>query len=170
MYNIFVLLWLYMISSTPLEELDSFEISTKISDTIYVNSIDTLEVVDYEKEVDYLAALIYSEAANQSEEGKLAVATVVLNRGRNIRKVVEAKGQFDGRWTQLFHKHVSASAWNECRSAATEVLFRNFRSFPSDVIYYHHVSPKYSTDTSHVNKIKRYEYTVIGSHRFCTKK
>ena len=57
--------------------------------------------VDYTKEeLKLLACLVHAEAGNQSYEGKLAVANIVLNRVRSkkfpntIKKVIYQAGQF----------------------------------------------------------------------------
>lgn len=59
------------------------------------------QTAEYNKQVKYLAALIYTEAGNQPYKGKVAVANVVLNRvgskkitAEKIRDVIYAPNQF----------------------------------------------------------------------------
>lgn len=86
-----------------------------------------------------LAKLIHCEAGGQTEEGKLAVATVVVNRvfdqrlGTTIDEVINRKGQFSPVSSGTY---ANASYSEEDYAAATKVLFEGYRSFPAYVLYF----------------------------------
>lgn len=77
---------------------------------------------DNDSDADLLAHLIESEAGDEPYEGKLAVASVVLNRtrmdGESISGVIFSKDQFDGVDTNNF----KTSPSNDSIMAAKEVL------------------------------------------------
>ncbi len=83
-----------------------------------------------EAEIRLLAAITYLEAGNQSYRGKVAVASVVINRLESkrfpdtLKSVIYQSGQFtpamNGTLTQLYYSKKSIQ--KECVKAATEVL------------------------------------------------
>lgn len=90
---------------------------------------------EYNKQVKYLAALIYTEAGNQSYKGKVAVANVVLNRvdsekitAEKIRDVIYAPNQFsvvrNGSFERAMDNYNSFDSANEkeCIKAAKAAL------------------------------------------------
>ena len=86
------------ISKAEEEELKKIQEEERIKKE---TEIKYREEVNYtEDELKLLACLVHSEAGNQSYEGKLAVANVVLNRVKSskypntIEKVIYQSGQF----------------------------------------------------------------------------
>lgn len=116
------------------------------------------------EELDLLARVVYGEARGESFEGKLAVASVVMNRledsrfGDTLEEVVYQRGQFDC-VTQKDWEEWQPDA--ECYKAAQQVL-AGHRSLPPDIIFFH--NPKTSTDRSQVNRVRVYK--TIGNHAF----
>ncbi len=89
-----------------------------------------------EKDVKYMAAIIFCEAGNQSYAGKLAVGCVVMNRVKSskfpntVLKVIKQPHQFgpvrQGKFAREVKKveqgRYSKGARRECLKAAQEVL------------------------------------------------
>ncbi len=75
-----------------------------------------------------LAAIVYGEAGNQSYEGQLAVASVVMNRVRNgywgstVSDVIYAPYQFAATETAAFQNALSTGGTPTCLQAAQEAL------------------------------------------------
>lgn len=75
-----------------------------------------------------LAALVYCEAGNQCYEGKLAVASVVMNRVRSeaypdtIAGVIYASGQFSPAGNGKVERRVELGVNDECIQAAREAI------------------------------------------------
>lgn len=82
---------------------------------------------DERSEAVTLAETIYYEAGNQSQQGKIAVAFVVLNRVKlahsNICEVVRQRGQFS--WvtnTALRSRPKNETQWKECEELARAII------------------------------------------------
>lgn len=107
------------------------------------------EVPDSEKtdeNLELLAKIIHCESNGQTEEGKLAVATVVVNRvfdkklGNTIKSVIERDGQFSPVESGKFYK----TSYNSSDyDAAKKVLIDGYRSFPAYVLYFQSNSEGY---------------------------
>ena len=82
-------------------------------------------------EVNLLAALVYCEAGNQSYEGKLAVANVVLNRlnssqfPNTIKDVIYQKNQFSPASSGALAKALSSGVPSDCVKAAKDAMSGN---------------------------------------------
>ena len=81
------------------------------------------------EEIRMLANLIFCEAANQPYEGKVAVASVVLNRMRSpkyandMRTVIYQRWQFTPATTGWLDRAIAADSANEeCYQAARDAL------------------------------------------------
>lgn len=107
------------------------------------------EVPDSEKTEEnliYLAKLIHCEAGGQTEEGKLAVATVVANRvydrtlGTTIKEVIDRPGQFQ----PVGSGKINRTSYSESDyNAAYKVMIDGYRSFPAYVLYFQSLSDGY---------------------------
>lgn len=89
-----------------------------------------------DKDLKYMAAIIYCEAGNQSYAGKMGVGCVVMNRVKSSRfpntvlKVIKQPGQFGPVRQGKFKREVknvekgkySSGARRSCMKAAQEVL------------------------------------------------
>lgn len=79
-------------------------------------------------EYQLLAAIIYCEAGNQSETGKIAVGAVVLNRVRSgnfpgdITDVIYQSGQFAPTWDGALARTLATGTYSSCFSAADAAL------------------------------------------------
>lgn len=104
-----------------------------------------------EENIIALAKLIHCEAGRQTEEGKLAVATVVVNRaydgtmGNTIQSVIERPGQFSPVSSgSYYNAKYSDSDYN----AAKKVIVDGYRSFPAYVLYFQSIKEGYFTGQS----------------------
>lgn len=111
-------------------------------------------------EVTILAKLIYGEARSESEEGKIAVANVVMNRvlnpskfGNSITTVV-TKSQFSGYNPD---STTSGPVYRKCLEAARWVLDWEVWVIPQDIYYYERAQEEYFYGTF---------YNKIGNHCF----
>jgi spore germination cell wall hydrolase CwlJ-like protein len=124
---------------------------------------------DAKKQVDCLAENIYHEAGSESENGKIAVAMVTLNRvqdnrfGKDICSVVKQKVNS----TCQFSWFCSAPKLNRNSSMFTESMqvalhvyanYENLKDITKGALYYHadYVNPQW----------KLQKTTVIGRHIF----
>ena len=117
------------------------------------------------EQVECLTQNIYYEAPNETYEGKLAVATVTLNRVQNrefpktVCGVVYQKGQFS--WTKGKRPVHGLKTYQEAKRIAMDVLFNNTRlKSIKNALYFHNMSvtPKWS--------ITMYPIQRIGGHIF----
>lgn len=82
-------------------------------------------------DLDMLAAIIECEAGNQPYEGRLAVASVIINRMNNprfansISEVIYSPGQFSPVASGRFAVVLSRGACSDCRRAAQDALNGN---------------------------------------------
>jgi spore germination cell wall hydrolase CwlJ-like protein len=90
-------------------------------------AITTEEGIHYsDADLDCLTKNVYYEAGTENEIGKIAVATVTVNRlktghwGKNVCDVVYAPGQFS--WTRHAVKSPDQQRWYESRHVAHQVL------------------------------------------------
>ena len=101
--------------------------------------------------IDCLAAVIYKEARGESLIGKLAVGQVVLNRGTNICKTVNQKGQFS--WRAKSRLYYDEPTYNLART----ILNRGYALRRFTATHFHNttVTPNW---TGYL--------TTIGNHKF----
>lgn len=111
-------------------------------------------------DLDMLAAIIECEAGNQPYEGRLAVASVIINRMNNprfansISEVIYSPGQFSPVASGRFAVVLSRGACDDCRKAAQDALNGNINV---DALYF--IGYRGSIDD---DKLK------IGDHVFFT--
>ena len=99
-----------------------------------------------EENIVALAKLIHCEAGGQTEEGKLAVATVVVNRaydgnmGNTIQSVIERPGQFSPVSSGAYYSSgYSDSDYN----ASKKVIVDGYRSFPAYILFFQSIRDGY---------------------------
>ena len=114
-------------------------------------------------EAEMLARLIESEANNQSDQGKIAVANVVMNaaylNGTSIITEIFTEGRYHGVNTKTFRRVPS----EESRKAATLAL-SGYAVIPEDFIYY--LNPQTATDKRMKAMSKANESRVFDDHIF----
>lgn len=140
-----------------IEAAKAAEITGSLGDVTGVRTTEQ-EYVQYaaysatEEEVTALAVLIHCEAANQGDDGRLAVGAVVMNRIRDprfaqndIMSVIRASGQFSpvtsGRFDLVLEQDlgsVSEACYTAARRAiagesnvGNRVFFRTYANYPS---------------------------------------
>lgn len=140
-----------------IEAAKAQEITNSLGDVTGVRTTEQ-EYVQYaaynatEEEVTALAVLIHCEAANQGDDGRLAVGAVVMNRIRDPRfaqndiiSVIRASGQFSpvtsGRFDLILEQGmdtVSEACYTAARRAidgesnvGNRVFFRTYANYPS---------------------------------------
>jgi N-acetylmuramoyl-L-alanine amidase len=124
------------------------------------------KITPIQTELECLTQNIAHEAPEESYEGKLAVATVTMNRVQNksfpntVCGVVYQRGQFS--WTALQRKPVFApSIYASARQIAEEVLYQKKRLISiGNALFFHNtsVTPSWSLSMRLVRQ--------IGGHRF----
>ena len=129
-----------------------------------------LERAEVQQQLTCLADNIYYEAGHEPYQGKLAVATVTMNRveskkyPKTVCGVVYQKngGTCQFSWTCMKRKAKDPKAFSEARKIAEKVLLSNYRSgiISSRAMFYHahYVSPGWAS-RMHLEK-------VIGAHLF----
>jgi spore germination cell wall hydrolase CwlJ-like protein len=112
-----------------------------------------VNIKNVDKTLDCMAMNIYREAGNESFEGKVAVAQVVLNRlesphfPKDICKVVYQKNIIMEKVVCQFswycdsahrNRRVDTELYSECYAVAKKVLLEGFRlDMIKDALYYH---------------------------------
>lgn len=109
-----------------------------------------------------LAAIVFGEAGNQSYEGQLAVASVVMNRlnsglwGNTLAEVIYAPYQFEATGTSAFQNALSTGGSETSLKAAQDAL-----NGANNVGGYMYFLPTWNVDTSTLSS-----YMQIGDHIF----
>jgi hypothetical protein len=126
-----------------------------------------------------LAANIYFEARNQTEEGQIAVAQVTMNRaGYDVNKVCEVtlkRKQFswlNGKTKKgdevilaAFKQPKDKKAWTRAKKVANKVLGYEYDDIVGDATHYHTTKAKpYWSDDNKLQKIG-----AVGDHVFYRK-
>lgn len=115
-----------------------------------------------EEEIYLLAGVVHMEAGNQSYEGKLAVANVVLNRllskrwGSTLESVVYAKGQFSGANTGVLQGFLDQGPNKGSLKAAAEAA-AGVNNIGDYLAFCANRAAKYDTYKA---------YTIIDGHTF----
>lgn len=133
-----------------------------------------------EKELTCLAKNIYYEAPNESYEGKLAVATVTMNRVRNhgfpktICGVVYQRNsrgcQFS--WTCGPRAKMNTALYNDAKKIARSVLTSNARLISiKNALYFHNTSvkPDWNDFARPIKKIGNHIFYVVNTHEYRNK-
>lgn len=151
----------YVVSDETVENkvTEKEGIKTNEASTTYVGSTTYTQ-----EELDLLSRLVNAEAESEPYEGKLAVATVVMNRVKDqvyfpntIHSVIHQQGQFS----------VFAPNWrinlepNEDSIRASKQVLEGHRSFGEEVLYFY--NPRTATDSWIFSRVT---VTDIGNHRF----
>lgn len=122
-----------------------------------------------EREKECLAKNIYYEAPDESYEGKLAVATVTMNRVKHkqfpktVCGVVYQKSQFS--WTSNPYPIKNMKIYREAKRIASEVLLEHKRLMSiQNAMYFHNtkVTPKWSFTMVPVQRIGGHIFYVAG--------
>jgi peptidoglycan hydrolase CwlO-like protein len=113
--------------------------------TLYIQQETIHKAMSYtNQELDMLAAIVECEAGNQPYEGRLAVASVVLNRVNNprwpntISEVLYQANQFTPVKSGRFAIVLARGTCDECRKAAKEALDGHINI---DAYFFHVVQP-----------------------------
>ena len=143
--------------------------------TTYQKDIKLFEVryseltKDAKKQVDCLAENIYHEAGNESDEGKVAVGLVTLNRvqdpkfPKDICSVVKQKVNYTCQFSWFcmpVHLNKNSDTYQKSLEAALHVYanYENIKDFTHGALFYHadYVNPNWKLDKT----------TKIGRHIF----
>lgn len=131
---------------------------------VYTAEINTKNISE---DINCLAKNIYSEARGESLAGKLAVASVVINRMRlkeypnSICKVVYQDNQFS--WTTKTIKINDKVSWDNIVKLSKDILNGKFK-LNKHITHFHSidVTPKWSVTLT--------KEIVIGNHIFYSNK
>ncbi|MCU9612286.1 cell wall hydrolase [Caldibacillus lycopersici] len=157
---------LYKIGQTYGVSVSSIQSMNKLnSNIIYPGQKLTLSQPVTQAEMDLLARLVSAEAKGEPYAGKVAVATVVLNRVDNpafpntITNVIYAQDQGHYAFTPVANGQINQSADADSKKAVREALA--FRGQGSGSLYFY--NPKTSTSSW---IFSRQVTVTIGNHRF----
>lgn len=148
--------------------------------TFYVPTFDKIIDVQYsqltpdaKKQIDCLTENIYFEARGESEEGKVAVALVTLNRTQDrrfpndicsvVKQKIKSTCQFS--WYCEGKKYIrNRGAYEEARLVALRVYanYENLKDSTQGALYYHadYVNPRWNLQKT----------VIIGRHIFYKEK
>lgn len=125
-----------------------------------------IDLMDKSNSQHCIASAVYYEALGEPREGKIAVASVVMNRVKSKKYlptpcgVIYQKGQFS--WINpRYRTHVyDADKWNESLEIAQLVLTGSIQDNTHGALFFHnkHVHPSVTR--------KRHIVAIIGQHIF----
>ncbi|WP_139376806.1 cell wall hydrolase [Halobacillus salinus] len=136
-------------------------INNKRSHTIYPGETVELPVMPNANEKDLLSRLVEAEAKGESYAGKVAVATVVLNRVESelfpdsLRGVILQEYQF----TPVSNGQINKPASQESKAAVEEAL--DYQGYDNESLFFYNPDKAYSAYLS-----AKEVTTVIGDHVF----
>lgn len=134
-------------------------------------NMDNIENI---KEVACLSQAVHGEAGNQSFEGKVAVAHVILNRARDENfpdtpcAVIKQPGQFDFKPRKLYPEKNPAlqTQMEESIQAAVAAMNGNHPDPTKGALFF--ANPKISTDQAWLKRLKK--LVKIDEHVFYVRK
>lgn len=147
------------------EEKKAKEEAEKKAAIAKAKKTETVQGAAVEASVDetiLLAAVVQMEAGGQSYEGKLAVASVVMNRVNSSRypntitSVIYQKGQFPGAHNGILNKILAKGPRQDCIQVAVDALAG--KNNASGYLGF--------CSTSSSKYLKYDNYSIIGSHYF----
>lgn len=111
------------------------------------------------EQIKCLAKNIYFEAGGESHAGKVAVASVVINRTKDKKypntpcAVIHQKNQFS--WVRHNPGIKSKSLYEKCLTIARDVYYNKLRDNTAGALFFHaiHVRPGWSNTKSRTTKI-----------------
>lgn len=114
---------------------------------------------DSDKQIKCLAKNIYFEAGAEPHAGKVAVASVVMNRSKSKNfpttpcAVINQPGQFS--WVPHKPKIKSDDLYEKCLTIAKDVYYNKVRDNTAGALFFHatHVRPSWSNKKSRTIKI-----------------
>ncbi|KOF57321.1 MULTISPECIES: cell wall hydrolase [Clostridium] len=138
---------------------------------LYEEKVDAVQVFNFNgqsiyitnKDVDLMAKVVYAESCSEPYEGKVAVASVILNRLQNpqfpksVTDVVKQKYAF----SCVRDGDIPVTPNKECYSAVFDALSGKDPT-PKAIYFY---NPQLST-SSWMNNIKKNNIKIIGKHVF----
>ncbi|MFC0270611.1 cell wall hydrolase [Metabacillus herbersteinensis] len=157
-------LWLlgkkYGVSAQELQSTNK-----KSSHLLFVGEKLTIPETITNAEKDLLARIVHAEAVGEPYAGKVAVATVILNRvdsklfPNDIKSVIYQKDQGYYAFTPVQNGTINQPADGEAKAAVQEALA--FRGMGNESLYF------YNPKTAKGDWIRAREVTInIGNHRF----
>lgn len=128
------------------------------------NMLPEVTIFDnHQQRVELLARLVYSEAGNQSYQGKLAVANVVLNRmeffEKSLEETIYKPNQFTGVRSKWFKRKYDIDSYK----AALEVL-SGYRFIQPDILYF--ANQRRSTNRTWLLFVGKFKAFQIEDHTF----
>lgn len=111
------------------------------------------------EQIKCLAKNIYFEAGGESHAGKIAVASVVINRTKSKKfpgtpcAVIHQRGQFS--WVPRKPSIKSKSLYENCLTIARDVYYNKVRDNTAGALFFHatHARPGWSNTKSRTTKI-----------------
>lgn len=129
---------------------------------------DVTDVTINEKELEYLARIIYAEGS-KCKSDYYAIGHVVKVRSKyknkSIIETISNKKQFNGYKSKRWYKQPNDEAYiaaYACLIGLTDSIY------PYNMYYFH--NPKTSTNQTWVKVVSKYSITTIGDHVFCYNK
>jgi len=118
------------------------------------------------QDIECLALTIYFEARGEPQEGKIAVAFVVLNRVKSkkfpssICDVVFDRCQFSWTCDKISNIPKNKHAWNKSKQLATDILAHKYKDNTKGAQFFHKktITPKWAKSLTLT--------TVIDNHKF----
>ncbi|MAP24331.1 MAG: hypothetical protein CMM87_02210 [Rickettsiales bacterium] len=131
-----------------------------------------LPILLSESEKDLIARTIWGEARNQSFQGKVAIAEVILTRMRTLgcsaEKVVKAKKQFscwnphDPNRRKMLHLKKDSAGYQDAMKALEEALAgSNSKARGASHYHTHNVKPKWANGQKAVASIGHHKFYCI---------
>lgn len=134
--------------------------------SLHIDTINLPEITyydDFDQNVEVLARIVQKEAENQSREGQLAVATVVLNRANYYEKtpaqIIYERNQFAKLTARDFKRPLDKQYYD----IALEVMSGHTTLHPA-VLYF--ANEQISTNRRWIRIIQKFNAGQIEDHTF----
>ncbi|SMC29247.1 N-acetylmuramoyl-L-alanine amidase [Clostridium acidisoli DSM 12555] len=141
------------------------------STNLYKQNSDTVEVFNHDgraftitnQDIDLMAKVVYKESNAEPYEGKVAVASVILNRLKNNQFPKSIDGVVKQRYafSCVVDGRIDAAPNKSCYDAVYDAL--NGKDPTSSALFFY--NPKTSSSTW-MDTIKKYNVKPIGNHVF----
>ncbi|MDD3224082.1 MAG: cell wall hydrolase [Clostridium sp.] len=151
------------LASSPRVENKPVKLYKEKSDTVAVFNSNGTPLNVTSNDVDLMAKVVYKESNAEPYEGKIAVASVILNRLKNREFPKSVDGVVKQRYafSCVIDGKIDAAPNKSCYDAVYDAL--NGKDPTSNALYFY--NPKLSS-SGWMNTVKKYNVKFIGNHVF----
>lgn len=152
----------------PSKEVEAIY-SSEESKSLYLDTTESVNVFNNsgiylnKKDIDLMAKIVYGESRGEPYEGKVAVASVILNRVKDYRfpSTVSEVVKFPGAFSCVIDGEINVTPNDECYSAVYDAIASE-EPYVKCTFFY---NPAIAT-CDWMSNIRKENVTQIGNHVF----